>query len=206
MKIFVIITLEKNKEYRNNLSTCPDFTQKKGSQMMKEINSYQEYLAGNLTELNSLKEIVKIDWADVVDEYPGEYITELLSGIEVVDIQGNVFRMGIHSPERNKTMFNTDCIILNLLAQRVFKENSVESKYIFPLNLEYVCGLVNDARKLLRMKSCGEDLAAFEFEYCLLDIRKGEWKDIWVHIMNDSFGCGNDPAKWDELLYFIEHA
>ena len=173
---------------------------------MNKMNCYQEYLAGNLTELSSLKEIVKIDWADVVDEYPGEYITELLSGIEVVDIRGNVFRMGIHSPERNKTMFNTDCIILNLLAQRVFKENSVESKYIFPLNLEYVCGLVNDARKLLRMKSRGEDLAAFEFEYCLMDIRKGEWKDIWVHITNDSFGCGNDPEKWDELLYFIEHA
>ena len=173
---------------------------------MNKMNCYQEYLAGNLAELNSLKEIVKIDWVDVVDEYPSEYITELLSGIEVVDIQGNVFRMGIHSPERNKTMFNTDCIILNLLAQRVFKENSVESKYIFPLNLEYVCGLVNDARKLLRMKSRGEDLSKFAFEHCLMDVRKGEWKDIWVHITNDSFGCGNDPAKWDELLYFIEHA
>ena len=103
-------------------------------------------------------------------------------------------------------MFNTDCIILNLLAQRVFKENSVESKYIFPLNLEYVCGLVNDARKLLRMKSRGEDLSKFAFEHCLMDVRKGEWKDIWVHITNDSFGCGNDPEKWDELLYFIEHA
>lgn len=173
---------------------------------MNKMNYYQEYLAGNLAELNSLKEIVRIDWVDVVDEYPSEYIAELLSGIEVVDNQGNVFRMGIHSPECDKTMFNTDCIILNLLAQRVFKENSVECKYIFPMNIEYVCGLVNDARKLLRMKSRGEDLAAFEFEYCLMDIRKGKWVDIWSSILNDTFGCGDDPSKWDELLYFIEHA
>lgn len=173
---------------------------------MNKMNYYQEYLAGNLSELNNLKEIVKIDWVDIEDEYPSEYITELLSGIEVVDIQGNVFRMGIHSPERNKTMFDTDCIILNLLSQRVFKENLIECKYIFPMNLEYVCGLVNDARKLLRMKNRGEDLAAFEFEYCLMDIREGKWVDIWTSILNDAFGCGDDPAKWDELLYFIEHA
>lgn len=74
------------------------------------------------------------------------------------------------------------------------------------MNIEYVCGLVNDARKLLRMKSRGEDLAAFEFEYCLMDIRKGKWVDIWSSILNDTFGCGDDPSKWDELLYFIEHA
>lgn len=173
---------------------------------MNKMNYYQEYLAGNIAELNSLREIVRIDWVDVVDEYPSEYITELLSGIEVVDIQGNVFRMGIHLPERDKTMFDTDCIILNLLAQRVFKENSIECKYNFPMNIKYVSGLVNDARKLLRMKSRGEDLAAFEFEYCLMDIRKGKWVDIWSSILNDAFGCGDDPSKWDELLYCIEHA
>lgn len=173
---------------------------------MKEINSYQEYLAGNLAELNSLKEIVKIDWVDVEDEYPSEYITEPMPGIKVVDKHGHTFIMGIHSPNENITAFNADCIILNILAQRVFRENSVDCPYNFPLNLEWVLGLVNDARKLLSMKNRGEDLSTFEFEYCLMDIREGKWVNIWTSILNDAFGCGNDPAKWDELLYFIEHA
>lgn len=173
---------------------------------MNEGKDFQEYLAGNFEELNGLKEISSIEWVDIWDEYPGDYVPSLLSGIEVKDIQGNVFRMGFHAPTESRQAYDIDCIILNILAQRVFKENAVECKYIFPLNLVYVCGLVNDARKLLKMKSRGEDLSAFEFEYCLQDIRKGKWFDIWMSIVNDDFGCGADPKNWDKLIYFIEHA
>lgn len=171
---------------------------------MKKLNYYQDYLASSIAELNNLKKIVRVDWADVIEEYPGEYLPECLSGIEIEDSEGYVFNMAIHDPERSRMLYDTDCIILNILAQRIFTENNVACPYNFPLNLNYVCGLINDARKLLRMKNRNEDLATFEFEYCLMDICNEKWVDISNAVYNDSFGCGRNVEDWDKLIYYIQ--
>lgn len=171
---------------------------------MKKVNYYQDYMSSNLAELNNLKQIIRVDWADVTDEYPGEYLPECLSGIEIEDSEGSLFCMAIHDPNRSRVLYDTDCILLNILAQRIFTENNVACSYNFPLNLDYVCGLVNDARKLLRMKNRGEDLSAFEFEFCLLDVRQGQWVNIAADVYNDSFGYGRNEQDWDKLIDMIQ--
>lgn len=172
---------------------------------MENKFDYQEYLASNLTEVIDLENVRKIEWVDVSDEYEGEYLLDLLSGIEVVHSEGYVFSMGFHDPKRSRELYEIDCIILNILAQRVFKENGVNCPYNYPLNLEYVTGLVNDARKLLRMKANGEDLAAFTFEYCLADARKGKWVNIYPWVYYEGYEDARNQEIWDDLAHYIEN-
>ena len=168
-----------------------------------ENNFYQEYLADNLTVIHELNQIVSIDWCEALDEYHGDYTTCILSGIRVEDKEGNLFVMGVHDPHEDRQHYEVDCLLLNFLVQKVFQEAAVDCPYSYPLNLQYVCGLVNDARQLLTMKNRGEDLSGFTFVHCLLDLRKDKMMNIAPEMMQDAFGCGDDL---DALVYMIEHA
>lgn len=171
---------------------------------MEKINYYQEYIALNLAEMNELKEILTVNWCDVTDEYNGDaFPGSVLSGVYFEDIEGNIFTMGIHDPQEDKRHYEVDCLLLNYLLQRAFRENNIHCPYSYPIELKYICGLVNDARNLFRMKNRGEDLSEFKFQHCLLDMRKEKLIDVSLGISENWYGVDGDLEL---LIYWIEHA
>lgn len=160
------------------------------------MNDIQKRMTDTIYKIREMQQIAGVEWRTVEDD--GEKIDSVL----FEDAKGKQLKIPYHNPEISRTEYEADCVLLNILLQRVFKENEIDCPYSYPATLKYVSGLVNDARKLFRMKNRG-DLAVFEFQYCLPDARKEEWIDLSMCFYNNIFGCGDD---FEKMLYMIEHA
>lgn len=70
-------------------------------------------------------------------------------------------------------------VITNIVLHAVFAGYGVICPYWYPFNISDVCGLVNDARNLLRLNQCGR-LNEFQFKYCLPDVNECTWAECKV--------------------------
>lgn len=142
-----------------------------------------------------MQRIVNLEWIDWNED-------ETFCGVWFEDVTGKRLELPYHNPAKFKQENQVDSILMNYLLRRIFKENGIDCLYLYPITLTSVTGLVNDARKLFRMKEQGE-MDKFRFHYCLDDVRKGEMIDLAIPIYNDCFGCGDDLEM---LVYMIKHA
>lgn len=147
---------------------------------MDELNVFQKYIAEKITDINRLGAVDGIEWDETYEQCEGGNFTfyDYIAGVQIHDETGRYIDFGLHDPQKDNKYYQIDCIILNLLLQRMFEENGIDCPYYYPLNLVFVSGLVNDARALMRMKKRGEDLSGFKFQYCLYDLRRGNWVNI----------------------------
>lgn len=112
-----------------------------------------------VNKVNSLKEIKGVDW--MVYEDNEEYCEILYE-----DVEGRKIAVPFHSPGNVMGYYEIDCVIHNMILQMLFKENHITCPYIYPIGIDSILGLVNDARKLFRMKEQGNE-SEFSFKYCL---------------------------------------
>lgn len=160
------------------------------------MNDLKKRMTDTIFQIREMQQIARCEWKTVEDD--GEKIHSVL----FEDVNGKQLKIPYHDPETRKMEYEADCVLLNILCSRIFKENDIDCPYSYPTTLKYVSGLVNDARKLFRMKNVG-DLTAFKFQHCLPDERKEEYVDLSMCFYNNIFGCDDD---FEKMLYFIERA
>jgi hypothetical protein len=157
------------------------------------MNDIQRRMERIICEMKDMQQVTGVEWDE--NEVSG------LISVLFRNTDGKQLLIPLHDPAM-KDEYEADAVLLNMMLQRVFKENGINCPYHYPVNLKWLSGLVNDARKLFRMKNQG-NMDEFEFEYCLPDVIKQEMVDLSLGFSEDWFGCGEDL---DALAYFIEHA
>ena len=168
--------------------------------MNRTMNEFQEILENGISRINDLHRIAAVEWWDGLD-----YAGDKVQGVMFTDEDEIVHIVSFHNPaasDYERKLYELDCILINIVLQRIFKENGIACPYCYPITLNHVSGLVNDARKLFRMKQQG-NMKDFAFEYCLMDVRKEPWKGIAHYVWVDLDGLGSNELMWDEMLEWL---